>query len=160
MITPSIVGVPARTSSITSLRRSPAAAWKLTGAVVNSVGVTPAVPPPCTGVLSWIVSEPLYMVMRLERPVLLTKRRICAGHGRYSYCHPDSGLKPNWLAVIACENGNCGIGYCLPLHGSLPFTWIGGPPSSGRSTSRAIYYGLLDAHREPSEGEVCVWTGS
>src|SRR5258706_15516942 len=46
---PSTVPVVAATLSITSFRRSPAAAINETGAVVNSVGVTPAVPPPWTG---------------------------------------------------------------------------------------------------------------
>src|SRR5712692_4347047 len=49
IIRPSTVPVVAATLSMTSLSRSPAAATKETGAVVNSVGVTPAVPPPCTG---------------------------------------------------------------------------------------------------------------
>src|SRR5215467_5561360 len=52
MMTPSTVGVPAVVLSITSFRRSPAAAMKDTGAVVNSVGVVPAVPPPWTGLRS------------------------------------------------------------------------------------------------------------
>src|SRR5258708_18621402 len=56
---PSIVGVSALTSSITSLRRSPAAATHESAGVLSSEGVTPAVPPACTGVRSRIVSDPL-----------------------------------------------------------------------------------------------------
>lgn len=45
MIIPSTVGVPAATSSITSLRRSPPAATHASAGVLSSEGVTPAVPP-------------------------------------------------------------------------------------------------------------------
>src|SRR5882762_10137277 len=83
MITPSIVGVPARTSSITSFNRSPAAARKLIGVVFNSLGVTPAVPPPWTGVLSWIVSEPEKIVTRLPVVVERIKSTTEAGQGTY-----------------------------------------------------------------------------
>src|SRR6266481_8321357 len=59
MMIPSTVGVPASTSSITSLRRSPPADCQESAGVLSSEGVTPAVPPPCTGVRSRIVSLPL-----------------------------------------------------------------------------------------------------
>src|SRR5216683_2783891 len=65
IIMPSTVGVPAATSSITSLRRSPAALSQLSAGVLSSEGVVPAVPPACTGVRSLIVSDPLYIVIRL-----------------------------------------------------------------------------------------------
>src|SRR6267142_2802331 len=106
---PSTVGVPASTSSMTSLRRSPAAAWNESAGVLSSLGVTPAVPPPWTGVRSRIVSEPEKMVMRLPTVVLRISRMTCAGQGRYSYCHPASGFSPSWFAVIAVEKVNCGI---------------------------------------------------
>src|SRR6266478_1523553 len=109
MMIPSTVGVPAATSSITSLRRSPAALSQLSAGVLSSDGVTPAVPPPCTGVRSRMVSDPLYIVIRLPVVVLRTRSRIDAGHGRYSYCQPASGFRPSWLAVIAVLKTNCGI---------------------------------------------------
>src|SRR5216684_5220484 len=92
MMMPSTVGVPALTSSITSLSLSPAAAWKAIAGVLSSLGVVPAVPPACTGVLSWIVSLPVYTVTLL--PVVVLRKRIitCAGQGRYSYCHPTADL--------------------------------------------------------------------
>src|SRR5216684_7022233 len=46
MMIPSTVGVPPATSSIVSLRRSPAAAIHVSAGVLSSDGVTPAVPPP------------------------------------------------------------------------------------------------------------------
>src|SRR5882762_1954398 len=109
MMIPSTVGVPASTSSITSLSRSPEAAIQESAGVLSSEGVTPAVPPPCTGVRSLMVSDPLYMVMRLPTVVLRTRRMTCAGQGRYSYCQPASGFRPSWFAVIAVEKMNCGI---------------------------------------------------
>src|SRR5256885_17169574 len=60
--TPSTVGVRPPVSSITSLSRSPPGAMNEIAGVLSSDGVTPAVPPPWIGVLSWIVSEPLQRV--------------------------------------------------------------------------------------------------
>src|SRR6267378_2155897 len=49
------------------------------------------------------------MVMRVPTVVARTRSMTCAGQGRYSYCQPDSGLRPSWFAVIAVEKMNCGI---------------------------------------------------
>src|SRR5260221_9747561 len=49
------------------------------------------------------------MVTRLPVVVERTSSRICAGHGRYSYCQPANGFSPSWFAVIAVEKMNCGI---------------------------------------------------
>ena len=75
----------------------------------SSEGVFPATPPPCTGVRSWIVSDPLYTVTLL--PVVVDRNRMmtCAGQGRYSYYQPLRGFSPSWLAVIAVLQLNCGI---------------------------------------------------
>jgi len=43
--------------------------------VLSSDGVTPAVPPPWIGVLSWIVSEPLKRVSFAVFPVALMRIR-------------------------------------------------------------------------------------
>src|SRR5258708_11742015 len=109
MMTPSIVGVPAVVLSMTALRRSPAAAIHAIAGVLSSEGVVPAVPPPCTGLRSWMVSDPLYTVALRLTSVERNSKIICAGHGRNSYCHPEMGLRPSWLAVSAVEKTNCGI---------------------------------------------------
>src|SRR5258707_11516633 len=114
MMMPSTVGVPPATSSITSLSLSPPAASQASAGVLSSDGVVPAVPPACTGGLSRIVSEPLYIVIRFPVVVERTSSIICPGHGRYSYCHPASGLGPSLFAVNAVLKMNCGIiGYHL-----------------------------------------------
>src|SRR5690349_22789309 len=56
---PSTVGVPPSTSSSSSLMRSPPAATQLVRLVFRIDGVVPAVPRPCTGERSLMVSEPL-----------------------------------------------------------------------------------------------------
>ncbi len=58
-------------------------------------------------------SEPLNMVMRFPEVVERTRSTIDAGHGKYSYNQPDSGLSPSWFAVMAVEKTNCGISYVL-----------------------------------------------
>src|SRR5467141_503114 len=115
MIIPSMVGVPAVVLSMTTLRRSPAAAIQLIAGVLSAEGVTPAVPPPCTGDRSWIVSDPLYTVALSLLSVARISRMTCAGQGRYSNCHPLIGLNPSWLAVRACEKFSCGIFFLLLL---------------------------------------------
>jgi hypothetical protein len=50
-----------------------------TAGVLSSDGVTPAVPPPWIGVLSWIVSEALKIVSLAPFVVALTRRRIEQG---------------------------------------------------------------------------------
>src|SRR6516162_980365 len=109
MITPSTVGVPAVVLSMVNFNRSPAAACHATGGVLSSLGVTPAVPPDWTGLRSWIVSLPEYTVATTPVAEARTSVITWAGQGRYSYCHPDSGLRPSWFAVIALENTSCGI---------------------------------------------------
>src|SRR5260370_40958763 len=100
-------------SSMTRLRRTPPADRKLSVGVLSSEGVVPVVPPPWIGVRSRIVSEPEKMVIRFPVVVDRTRSSACAGHGRYSYCHPDRGFNPNWLAVISVEKINCGISVFL-----------------------------------------------
>src|SRR6267142_2268939 len=99
--TPSTVGVRPPVSSITSLSRSPPGAMKETGVVLSSDGVTPAVPPPWIGVLSWIVSLPEKIVSLELTPVARMSRMIEQGYGVHSYCQPESGLNPSWFAVSA-----------------------------------------------------------
>jgi len=116
MTIPSTVGVPPATSSTTSLSRSPAAPINEIAGVLSSLGVTPAVPPPCTGVLSCIVSDPLNTVIRLPVVVERISKMTDAGHGRYSYCHPDRGFNPSWFAVIAVEKLKFGISAPAKAH--------------------------------------------
>src|SRR5258708_15077731 len=60
-----------------------------------------------------MVSEPLYTVIRSLTSVARTSRMICAGHGKYSYCHPLIGLNPSWFAVMAWLKLSCGIFFFL-----------------------------------------------
>ena len=72
-----------------------------TGVVLSSDGVTPAVPPPWIGVLSWTVSLPEKIVRRALLVVARMSRMIEQGYGVHSYCQPESGLNPSWFAVRA-----------------------------------------------------------
>src|SRR5689334_25224077 len=47
--------------------------------------------------------------MRLPFVVDRTRIETFAGRGTYSYCHPESGFKPSWFAVIAADQVNVGI---------------------------------------------------
>src|SRR5689334_920990 len=47
--------------------------------------------------------------MRLPFVVDRTRIETFAGRGTYSYCHPESGFKPSWFAVIAVDQVNVGI---------------------------------------------------
>src|SRR6266481_131176 len=49
------------------------------------------------------------MVILLPVVVERTNKITCDGYGTYSYCHPERGFSPNWFAVMAVLNVNCGI---------------------------------------------------
>jgi len=120
---PSTVGVPAVALSIRSFSRSPAAAWNEIAGVLSSDGVFPAVPPSCIGQRSCIVSDPEYTVRFTSAvPVARARMMIDAGHGRYSYCHPLSGLNPSWFAVMAWLQFSWGIFLILLVAVTTLFT--------------------------------------
>jgi hypothetical protein len=56
-----------------------------------------------------MVSDPLYTVALSLLSVARISRMMCAGQGKYSYCQPEIGLNPNWLAVSAWEKFSWGI---------------------------------------------------
>src|SRR5258707_10134057 len=56
-----------------------------------------------------IVSEPVYTVTFTPTATDLMRTIMWAGHGRYSYCHPEMGLNPSWFAVKSWVKFSCGI---------------------------------------------------
>ena len=70
--------------------------------------MTPAVPPDWTGDSSTIVSDPLVRVLTIDVPVARASTWTSAGQGKYSYCHPVSGLVVPF-AVRAVENVKLGM---------------------------------------------------
>src|SRR5215510_8703289 len=96
-----------------TLMKSPAAASHTMGAVFNSAGVVPAVPPACTGLSSAMVSEPLVTVTRpggvTVAPFGERMRHFSrAGQGRYWYCQLAKMLSLVAPVAIDPEKVFCG----------------------------------------------------
>src|SRR5262249_54799400 len=57
---------------------------------------------------------------------------MLAGQGRNSYCQPERGFRPSWLAVIAVEKTSCGIVFSYEYDHSASASFPGFPAFDNR----------------------------
>src|SRR5882672_4165069 len=93
--------------------RSPAGASQTIGGTFSSFGITPGVAPGAMLDSSMIVSLPEKTVASWNAPAVVTVSAFMisfrrAGHGRYSYCHPERMLLlivPVAMLTVPCLCG-------------------------------------------------------
>src|SRR5512139_345656 len=111
------VTAPAVVFLMLTFMRSPAAAWSTRYGVLRGEGMTPAAPPACTGHSSCRTSDPELTVATRPAAVALMPTSTWAGKGRYSYCHPVSGVA---VAPAARDAVNVSCGISTPPRGHHP----------------------------------------